>query len=501
VAADTSDARPEALDSSFSGRRFDRADPVDQGQHRHVRIRGCSCVPLLGRVGDFQSAEIAAQPLTGQAAAPSEASAVPRLSVSRLEKGLRVLQLAGLLAAFGMFHLFIRAHLLSLYFVYLSLPLCLVLYWTGRHVIREWRQARVTAPRLAVGSVYAVCTLATWAVLLLAFFGTHAWSAYIVEQIRVLSRLDIESPLPALGAHGQYPGFNRYYWPLLPWFVTAIVLDWLLISPQQQNLSRAEPFEIADARMAGLFTVVTLHSFVIYARGDESHLIQAVLPAAVIVFAMLPTVEVIEVSLPAKRARMRAITIGVTLIAVSTLVSLPSVSDFQLDRGDWSNPRLRYLRYHTPSDDRASELPVGMEYRQWDAYIDGASREVNALTRDGEEVLVLGGTQLLNYASNTLPAGGKYSHLFYMLRSGLLDRDSFLELMPEEVYARLLSDPPRVIVTQDGDDTVLEALPELSQTFRSSGYDFECRWGPFVIYTRAVQPLKEKARVGSSAAR
>lgn len=175
---------------------------------------------------------------------------------------------------------------------------------------------------------------------------------------------------------------------------------------------------------------------------------------------------------------------AVTVLAMTTLFARPRSIDFDLTFGDWANPRLSYLRYHTEADARAQELPVGMDYDQWDSYIDATAQQVDELTQDGEEVLVLSAAQLINYASNTEPAGGKYSHFFYLLRCGLLDRAAFLELMPKETLRRLLSSPPRVVVWQGRDEAILQALPELQSALSRVRYRHVSRWGPFAIWVR-----------------
>jgi hypothetical protein len=204
----------------------------------------------------------------------------------------------------------------------------------------------------------------------------------------------------------------------------------------------------------------------------------------VVLFAMLGAADAATLTTPEKRRSVRIGTGAVTVLAAVTLFSPPAVQDFYFTEGEWTSPRLAYLRQHNERDTRAAELRVSWTYREWDEFIDLIALKLNHLTVPGEEVLVLGGTQLLNYASGTMPAGGKYSHLFYLLRCGLLNRESFLELMPEETLDRLLRDPPRIVVTEDGDDAVLAAIPELLQGFKRARYEFVSNAGPFAIYSR-----------------
>lgn len=411
-----------------------------------------------------------------------------RLPVAR---PLRVLQVAGLALIGSALLGFMARHLISLYFVYLALPLLLLLGWTFRHVRGEWRIGGAAPARLRAALSYVGATLALWLLVLFAYFGFRGSAGYLAEQWAVLSRLHVESPLLAPGAKGQYHAFNVYCWPQLPWLLMGMVVDWLFTVRSARAEDRAS-LGVVNARVAGLFGVSTFHGFVMYARGDESHLIQIVLPAAVVLFAMLGAAESVELRAPATRRKMRLATAVITVLAAGTLFSPPVRADFAWRRGDWKSQHLAHLRQHTGRDMRAAELPVSWSYREWDEFIDRIAQKLDDLTAPGEEVLVLGGTQLLNYASGTAPAGGKYSHLFYLLRCGLLNRQTFLELMPEAVLDRLLRDPPRIVVTEDGDDAVLDALPELMTGFHRARYEFISNAGPFAIYSR-IPPERLKA--------
>ncbi len=396
---------------------------------------------------------------------------------------LRALQVLGLLLVTAGFHAFLLAHLNALYAVYLALPLTLSSVWTLQHVVQAWRVGRSAKPLLGAASLYLASTLLVWAFVFVVYFGVEGGRAYVTEQLGVLSRFHYQVALLPPGARGQYRGFNEYFWPQLPWLTTATAVYWLMTRRRRRTHDEAKAAD-AEARLAGLFLAGTLYVFVIYARGDEVHVVQGVLGAAVVLFGMFAVID------GAARARQSAGFAArwglavVTVLAATTLFARPRGIDFYPTSGDWGSPRLAYLRYHTEADARAQELPVGMPYDEWDAYIDATAQHVDQLTQDGEEVLVLGATQLINYASNTQPAGGKYSHFFYLLRCGLLDRAAFFELMPKETSERLLTAPPRVVVGQGGDDEVIEALPELKSALRRTPYRFVDRWGPFAVWVR-----------------
>ncbi|HEY6557686.1 MAG TPA: hypothetical protein VI072_10450 [Polyangiaceae bacterium] len=414
------------------------------------------------------------------------ADVVQRSSSRFSEAALRAVQGTGLVVVVVGFHWFLLAHLNALYFVYLSLPLLVGTVWTARHLSEAWRAGRSAKPQLAAGAVYVASTLAVWAVLFVAYFGLEGGKAYVSEQLSVLSRFHYQSALLMPGARGQYQGFNEYFWPQLPWLTTLTALYWLLTRHRRRAERDAAWLEHAEARLAGLFIAGTLYCFVIYARGDESHLVQGVLGAAVVLFAMLAVIDNDERSDESRRSMGRWMLGFVTVLGMATLFARPRSIDFDLTFGDWANPRLTYLRYHTEADVRARELPLAMNYDQWDSYIDATAQQVDELTQDGEEVLVLSAAQLINYASSTEPAGGKYSHFFYLLRCGLLDRAAFFELVPKETIGRLLSSPPRVVVLQDGDAAITEALPELHSALRRVRYRYVSRAGPFAIWVRAT---------------
>lgn len=408
----------------------------------------------------------------------------PRSGSPPAETPLRAVQvLTVLLVAVG-FVWFLLAHLNALYFVYLALPLIVALAWTLHHVVCEWRAGHSARSQLGAALVYGGSTLLVWAFVFVAYFGLAEGQAYVSEQLAVLSRFHYQVALPIPGARGQYRGFNEYFWPQLPCLTTALAVYWLMTRRRRHAERGAPSLSVAEARLAGLFLAGTLYGFVIYARGDEVHLVQGVLGAAVVLFGMLAVLDGVPRAGQTTGSVRRWGVAAVTMLAAATLFARPRRMDFDLTFGDWASPRLAYLRYHTEADARAEELPVGMDYDEWDSYIDATAQQVDRLTPDGEEVLVLGATQLINYASNTQPAGGKYSHFFYLLRCGLLDRAAFFELMPKETSQRLLAAPPRVVVWQGGDDDVILALPELKSALRRTPYRFVSRSGPFAVWVR-----------------
>jgi hypothetical protein len=66
--------------------------------------------------------------------------------------------------------------------------------------------------------------------------------------------------------------------------------------------------------------------------------------------------------------------------------------------------------------------------------------------------------------------GGRYRFLFFLVRTGLLDRRGFDRVVPREALDRILGSLPRVAVTERGElPPLLREFPEL----QSAGRDYE----------------------------
>jgi hypothetical protein len=151
--------------------------------------------------------------------------------------------------------------------------------------------------------------------------------------------------------------------------------------------------------------------------------------------------------------------------------------------------RLRYLRYRPalPVAENARWLQSATER---DADNDAASAFVDDITADGEEVLVLTQDHLITHHSFTEHVGGRYRYLFYLLKTGVLDRKSFFELVPHDVVERLLHAPPRIIVTAAGHvPPLLHALPELSRL--AALYEPKARFGSILVLARRADAFAE----------
>jgi hypothetical protein len=418
---------------------------------------------------------------------PDPAFSRRRLRASPFAVGFLALLLPLVVA---LFLIFSREHVWT-YFAYLSGPLLLGLAWAALWLARDVRDDRDIAGRIRVAAMYSAVTGCTWLVVLMATFGIRESGPYLREQIAVLTRLQLDVPMPGFGASGQYSSFNAHFWPELLCAPTVIALSWLGCRALSGRRTRGQEASATESRLAGLFAIGTFHNFVIYPRSDEAHLVQAVSFAVVIGFAMLAVIDTSAVTTRRPRSALRVAAALAGCLATASLLSLPAVGDFRASR-DWHNPRLSRLRFHNARDVRANEVDLGVDYAQWDAWLDQVAQKVEALTEPGEEVMVLSGAQLINYASNTRPAGGRYSHFFYMIQMGLLDRKGFLELVPAPNFHALLSDPPRVVVLHDGDERIVNTLPELLHAIRGNPYVRVGVWGCFAVYQRRDRRVAQR---------
>jgi hypothetical protein len=234
--------------------------------------------------------------------------------------------------------------------------------------------------------------------------------------------------------------------------------------------------------------MVTLQDFVIYSRAGEPQLIQAIVPAAAALFVFASQLERLTWG-GIKHAR---VALAVAVVAgISTIFVFPLPGSYSLGKGTWANPRLAGLHYSPPSVPYFTFHRPGERYDMLDASLESAARQIASLTSRGETILVLGETELVTYASGTEPVGGRYSPLFYLLRAGMLDREGFLSLLPRTSYRKLLDDPPRLMVSEDGKDVLLELLPELAASLRSKRYRAVGRHGFFTIFQREERTVEK----------
>jgi hypothetical protein len=181
----------------------------------------------------------------------------------------------------------------------------------------------------------------------------------------------------------------------------------------------------------------------------------------------------------------RVVLAATVAIGLCTILVVPLEGSYSFGAGAWTSPRLARLRFHPPQVPYFSASRSTSRYDLLDASLDAAATRIASLTTPGETVLVLSENDLLTFASETQPVGGRYAPAFYLLRAGMLDRQGFLSLLPNETYRKLLDDPPRILVSEPGNDILLDRLPELRTALRNKGYELDSRHGYLRIYRRS----------------
>jgi hypothetical protein len=382
------------------------------------------------------------------------------------------IQITGLLVYGSVFHAYIAEYFNKLYFFYLSLPVLALLFWTLLKIRLEKGDSALFFASLRSWILYLSLTIVLALAMQLGYFGWEEGIRYWRELGGILSRLDYMSPFPPLGMPGLYDGYNEYYWMQLPWLVTVLFLVWLFFQKQLPfgRLYRRK-WGAVQSRVTGLWLLSLLSGFAIYSRSDETHLFQAVTPAVPVLFVLLHQMEAAWTFNRMSHRRMfRMIIAGSTGLYLFTIASMPSLSFLDAPIGDWNTEHLKGIRMTTQN-----RYIVYME----DILANDLSRYVDQITEDWSPVLVLNENQMINYNSKTVPVGGRYQYLFYMLRSDLIDRKAFDELTPGEILKELLENPPPVIVNSQGRTGLLKHIPEFEilletryQKTRSFGYLF-----------------------------
>jgi len=387
-----------------------------------------------------------------------------------------VIQITGILLFGAVFLMYIQEYFNKMYFNYLALPLTIGLLLTLKKVRQDERDGLLLSNRLKPWFFYLSATALFSVLLPICYFGPNGLKNYWVEIISVLSHLDYASPFPLLGEQGHYKGFNEYYWLQLPWLVTVVFCAWLWlkdVDARGANAFRRKWHTWRD-NTVGMWLLFTFSVFAIYSRSDETHIFQSVLPAVPVLFILLFQIESF---LTFKRIMyLRAIRVAMMIaigISVSTLMTVPSISALNWSDGMWHNKSLRFIDIKHPNP--LFPPDVNIMPNQAAAYID-------EITEDDTVVLVLNDNLLLNFNSHTMPVGGRYQYLFFLLANKLIDRDAFDILVPSHILENILTNPPEVMVGGHTHSPMFAHFPEF-EILLNENYIETKRFGSLSVYT------------------
>jgi hypothetical protein len=406
----------------------------------------------------------------------------------RAGRWVRIAQAAGLPMFGTVFYLYFRNSLDLLYFLYLGAPLLLILVWTAAEMRRRALGGVPLKHHPGAASLYALATSAFWAVFFFGYYGWKGGGQYLLEMAALLGAADYVNPIPTPGKPGFLEGFHEWYWLQLPWLLTLVFCARLGVGVRQRvNRAAGNDGVAGRARESGLFVLAALNGFVLYPRSDEAHIFQALVPCVPVLFVLLCSIE--RNVFPRREIVARSTLAVAVILACSTIFTVPTFSVFAPAERGWYGHRFRFIqRGRRVIPDMGKHEAAGITEYDWNVAIDQTGLCVDALTRNGDEVLVLTSNQLINYHSHTTPFGGRYRYHFYLLKNDLLDRTAFERLVPGRTVWRMLNEPPRVIVSAMGEPPLLARYPELNLMLKRH-YRVVQKYAHILIYLRAGERL------------
>ncbi len=396
--------------------------------------------------------------------------------IEKLRPLIRPIRIVGAVAYAFIFYGYVRAHFNFLYFVYLLGPLLLVLAWAVYTALREPPSATPVRRHLHAWLIYFASTLGLSLFILLAYYGVSGAQQYAREVAGILSSIHYHYPFPRIGKELLYVGFNENYWPQLNWLFTALFMAWLLLQKRFGERSFGAEWPKRRAQAGALFVLATLHSFVLYARSDETHIYQALL-------LVVPSLFVLVFQLERFMREWRASAVApfrqglamVLAIYASTITVRPSLEPFmwwKLWTGDYSqqNPRLKYMVYRPFINLYVRNFSTSIPDRDWDSLVDMAARYIDSAADENEPILVQSAERFIHYASRTTSVGGRHAFHFYLISVRLLDRKGFDKVVPRQVILDIMNEPPLFIVTSGDTEPTVPDFPEFKR-LRNDHYD------------------------------
>jgi hypothetical protein len=396
------------------------------------------------------------------------AGRMARAATARPQRWFRLAGSVGLVSYLVVFTLCIWNHYSIWFFLYLTLPLILALVVTYSRSVRGGQDVDLKA-RLTGWLAYFAVSVALSLLVLFGYYGRYA-GEYVDELAGIISTVDYTAPFPPLGQPGQYVGLTEYYWLQLPWAVTLIFVLWAMLGIRHGSRAFGSAWPARMAKTAALFVFFVLHAFVMYARCDEMHIFPVVVFAPVVLFVLLADLEAF---LAASRARLLTLMRGelavLVIVLSSTLVVVPSASDFMIGRGDWDNPKLEHLRFRSGDGKYKRPESPHISDTEWDLVENDASNYIRSIVAPNEPILLLTSNRLLHFNSDTISVGGRYHYHLFLACFGFLDRDGFDKLVPHEIIDEIVANPPRVIVSAYENSPLGDVFPEFEQ-MRDSRY-------------------------------
>jgi len=407
----------------------------------------------------------------------------------------RCLQAAGLVILPLVFLGVVGRRLDATHFSYLLLAPLLAVGLVALRVPEQWRRGDDGLGRAPLVLLYIGTTALAAATILGITLGAEATFEYLAFLADLIPRLQYPTALPPIGEPTHYVAFNEWYWTQVPLVLPLLLAVFGLLQLREAGRPGGEALGAAGirkARILGLALLTACSSFVLYGCFDEMHVLVTILtqlPA----LAVLATESIRMGTGPKRAARLRgAITVG-ALAYGSLLLHLPHPEELDLAGGDWSRggaerapqgrPHLSHIRFEV-SDPTWRRYDPKLPPRAMDQAARDAAALVDRLTPNGGEVLVMNGCQLIPPLANARSVGGRYRYLFYALRMGMLDRVDFHAIVPAEVLAGILADPPAAIVTDIWlRDPLLPIFPEF-QMLLYERYTVVWSSGIFHVYRR-----------------
>jgi hypothetical protein len=395
------------------------------------------------------------------------------------------LRVVGALAYGVLFTLFIRRYFNVWFFLFLTVPFSIGLGWSVLKTVRA--PLAHVSPRKHVEPffVYLTTTLLLSVLVLFGYYGKHA-GEYVRELAGILFHIRYTAPFPPLGEPGTYIGLNEYYWLELPWLLTALFFVWVLLAERRGWPSFGADWPRRRAQVSSLFVLVTLHTFVMYARSDETHIYQALVLVMPVLFVVLAQLDsFLRAQRPTARLPLRFGIVSFGFLYSMSLAVMPTMDAFAIGRTDYQNPKLEHLRYRRLHGPYVREFTTNLSDRDWDAADDQTAAYVKSVSLRDEEMLLLTANRLVYLNSDTRPIGGRYHFFFYLASVGLLDREGFDALVPKSVIDDILARPPRVIVAAMGWVPLAVAFPEF-RWLRDNYYEQTRHFRHILVYELRV---------------